>query len=487
VSTRVQKPRHAFVAGVRWLTSSSQGAVVFVWSVWALMLLVVLTCIIVYSQNIPLAEDWLLVPPLTGHEPNMTTWLWAQNNEHRIPFPKLLLLLLLKLTGGDFRVGMFFNALGLGALALAMMLVARHIRGGRTIYADAFFPIALLHIGNWENLVWSWQLSFILPTMLTCILLLVIVEHKALLTPRVAIIAGIGLILLPLCGANGLIFVPALALWLSYNGRFRPRLAEASPARRWTGLFLRSSAVVALLLSGIYFIGYERPWWNPPSPSMEATLKTSAKFLALGFGPVAAESWVSSTITVVSVLLASTVVLVAGACRTQGAERRRALGLLLFLSSMVVLAFGMGWGRAGLVPQVGMPMRYVLLAVPALCTSYFIWELYGPPFWRIIAQLGLLAIMGISLPINTQAGLLWRNWYRQGMAAVERDLMAGTPRSVLAERHRAFLLHWDQDNLASGMQMLHQAGIGPFRRLQEDSGIHGVHSPVGPSAAIEHR
>ena len=41
-----------------------------------------------------------------------------------------------------------FDALALGALAAAMILVARALRNGRTSVADAFFPLLLLHLGN---------------------------------------------------------------------------------------------------------------------------------------------------------------------------------------------------------------------------------------------------------------------------------------------------------------------------------------------------
>jgi hypothetical protein len=480
MSTRVEERGCPAVVATPKPGLSARGPVVFVWGVWAVMLLVVLACIGLYGRNVPLAEDWLLVPPLTGHEPDMTTWLWAQNNEHRIPLPKLILLLLLKVTGGDFRVGMVLNTSMLATLALAMMGVARRLRGGTTSYADAFFPIALLHLGNWDNLIWSWQLQFVVSMTLTCVLLLVIVQQQALLTARAAIIAGICLILLPLCGANGLMFVSALALWFGYSGCLQWRLAEPTKARRSAGLFLLGSVATAILLTGTYFIGYAHPSWYPPSPSIVETLKTSAKFLALSFGPAAGKSWPLSILAVTGVLLLSVAVLVAGTLRAQGAERRRALGLLLFLSGIAVLALGVGWGRAAQVPTVGMPSRYVLLAVPTLCVVYFIWELYGQPFWRNLVQMSLFIGMCILLPLNTQAGFQWRDWYRQGMDDFERDLIAGTPRSVLAEHHREFLLHWDQEGLASGMQMLHEAGIGPFRQLREDAALDGEHALIGP-------
>jgi hypothetical protein len=77
-----------------------------VWGIWLSMFIFSLYCITKYGKNIPLTEDWLLVAPLTGNDLDMVNWLWAQNNEHRVPIPKLIFLVLLKLTNGDFRAGM---------------------------------------------------------------------------------------------------------------------------------------------------------------------------------------------------------------------------------------------------------------------------------------------------------------------------------------------------------------------------------------------
>jgi hypothetical protein len=121
---------------------------VFVWSVWLVMMLVALACIAKYGRNIPLAEDWLLVAPLTGNEPDLTSWLWAQNNEHRVPLPRLILLALLKITNGDFRAGMFFNVITLGVIAFATIQVARHLRGGRTSFVDLRSCTKRLKVGE---------------------------------------------------------------------------------------------------------------------------------------------------------------------------------------------------------------------------------------------------------------------------------------------------------------------------------------------------
>ncbi|MFL5576903.1 MAG: hypothetical protein ACJ79S_13135, partial [Gemmatimonadaceae bacterium] len=266
-------------------------ATIFVWSVWAALLLVVLVCIARYGHDVPLAEDWLMVAPLTGHEPSVARWLWAQNNEHRVPLPKLVYLGVLELAGGDFRAGMVVNTLIAALVAAAMMRTARRLRGGRTSYADAFFPATMLHLGHWENLVWGWQLQFVLSAALTCTLLLVVVR-AAPTAPgaRDSLVAAAALVLLPLSGANGLIFAVAMAPWAAYAGAREAR-GGVTPGARRAGRALVGAVGVALVLVGVYFIDWYSPPWNPPNPGKRESLLTAVKFAAMAFGPVASHWW----------------------------------------------------------------------------------------------------------------------------------------------------------------------------------------------------
>lgn len=435
-------------------------------SVWLILILVDLFCVAQYGQNVPFNEDWDLVPPLTGNEPNLASWLWSQNSEHRVPLPRLILLVLLKLTSGDFRAGMFFNVVTLGILAFCMIQVARRLRGGRTIFADAFFAIALLHLGNRENLMWGWQLSFVVPTAMTCALFLVMVSCPTFSTPRTAIFGGACLVLLPLCGANGLLVVPFFALWLIYSGVINWYQAE-----RWIGALLIVSGMIAVILTALYFVGYERSTWYP-TVGLRGTLETTGKFLALGFGPGVAKSWKLSIMITIGFLLVSALAAMLAVMRHKGWERQRALGILLFAGNLVVFALALGWGRAGyyqLAQHKGLlPERYVLFAVPILVVCFFVWELYGSKKIGNIAQIALLLGTIVLLPFNTKAGLDSGRWYLREMNSVQNDLLAGLPRSMLVQRHGAFLLHWDENKLSAGMQMLHNAGIGPFAKMRED-------------------
>jgi len=455
--------------------SRQRVALAFVWSIWAIMVAIALACIVRYGRNIPLAEDWLMVPPMTGHEPHLASWLWAQNNEHRLPLPRLILLGVLAATH-DFRAGMILNVVSLAALAAGMILTARYLRDGVTRASDAFFPIALLHLGEWENLVWAWQFQFVSSAVLICALMLSIARQRSAPTRGQSIVAAASLVLLPLTGASGLVFALALAPWAAWVGLSQRRASRAANAASPRGALLLASAVAGPLLVAAYFIGYVTPWWNPPNPGRLQSLKTTLRFLALAWGAAARNAWTISIIAIVLVLATTVVLLVRALMRARGAERLRAFGLLSFAGGCAVLSLAIGWGRAATDMVSGMPMRYVLLAVPALCATYFIWELYAPAAPRRWMQSALCLAMIVLLPWNTREGfglpgrydIGWRGWYVSGMNAVERDIRSGVPRLEMASRHREFLMHWDEAKLAAGMRMLHDAHIGPFSALRDD-------------------
>lgn len=447
-------------------------AAVVVWLLWALTLASLLGAIARDGRNIPFEEDWLLVGPMTGHEPNLPAWLWSQNSEHRLPLPRLVNLAILRTTG-DFRWTMVFDTLAVGAVAAAMILLARRLRGGRTSLADAFFPLLLLHLGHWDNLLWAWQIQFVLPTMLACVLLLVIVARPAPPAGWAAGLGGLALIGLPLSGANGLLFAPTLTAWLAYaawEGRRDPATA------RGAGVWLPAAAVaLALVLCVAYFVGYEASPWNQASPGIGATLATTGKLLALGLGPAAAKGWILCGAAAVAVFLISLALLVI-AYREDRDERLRILGLLAFFAAAALLALAIGWGRAGRAAETGrMSPRYVLLAVPGLCAAYFTALLYAPGWTRRAIPVALATGLALLFPLNTWMGLERRDWFEAGFGAFEHDLQAGASKEDLARRHHEFMLHWDEALMVTSLQQLHDAGIGAFAAWQPE--------PAAPAGA----
>jgi hypothetical protein len=443
--------------------SADRTRTLFVWLVWAGALAILLGFIARDGRNLPFEEDWLMVAPMTHHEPHLPAWLWSQNSEHRLPLPRLINLGLLRATG-DFRSTMVFDTLILAAVAAGMIAAARRLRGGRTSLADAFFPLLLLHLGQWDNLLWAWQIQFVLPTVLACVLLLVIVARPS--TPPVGLAgaaAALAVASLPLAGANGLVLTPPLAAWLVYAWRTRPEGAAAATASR--GRVAAMGALLACLLCGVYFIGSQSSPWNEASPGLAATLGTTAKFVVFGLGPVTAKAWVVFGAVTAAVLLAGLAGLVE-ALRTRKEERLRVLGLLAFFAAFAVLAAALGWGRAGRVAETGrMSPRYALLAAPLLCGAYFALLLYGSGRLRRAGPVALALLAALLFPLNTREGLKRRDWFGAGMVAFEQDLASGASIEALASRHYPFLLHWDEPLMVTSMRQLRDAGFAPFRHL----------------------
>lgn len=449
--------------GVDAKTGSDRRQRLFVGLVWLSMLLVALGCVVRYGRNAPLSEDWTAVPALTGNETSFPMWLWSQNNEHRLPLPRLIHLASLEISGGDFRAGMVLNIVLLAALAAACILVARRLRGGQTTYTDAFFPLLLLHLGNWENLLWSWQLQFVVSVVLITTLVLVLVKREGALSPRASILAGVALALLPFTGASGLVLVPFFAVWLSYEFLIRWRSRPSDGV--WHAWFLLGCCVLSVLVCALYFLGYERPTWNPPSGGLLATLKTTTGLLVMGLGPGVRRSWEFSTAFVGAVLLGAAGVTIMAVRRADRTQRHRTFGVLVAFLALGALGLAMGWGRSGLVPTAGLPQRYVLLAAPMLILVYFAWELYGAASLRRWVHAGIMSSLVLLLPLNTSAGFEWRDWYIAGMTSFERDVSAGVPVPVLARDHRDFLMHWSEPTLAANLEMLCQDRLGPFDDL----------------------
>lgn len=315
--------------------------------------------------------------------------------------------------------------------------------------------------------------------MLAGVLLLIIVCRGSGLTQAAAALAGACLVALPLCGANDLALVPALGLWFGYMGA--RHLRSPTPADRRAGLVTLVGVVAAVSLVPLSFLGYASPPWHGDRHHLGNVLLAAGQFLSAGFGPSADRLWPLSGFGVLALLVATAVVL-AATVRRQPLERCRALGLLAFLAAMTSLAFGLGWGRSD-----AFVLRYVTLAVPALCCVYFTWLLYlprpiGPPLTA-----GLCVVVALLLPVNARTGLVYAQARQRQMAAFEGDVRAKVPIFLLAKRHATFLLLSHQEYLVHYLGALHRSGFEPLRNLQEDPPFHAVKLDVTPAASHEVR
>lgn len=442
-----------------WLTPGRAVAVLLV-----MLLAIDLACVARWGRDIPLAEDWLLVPALTGHEPDMLAWLWAQNNEHRLPLPRLVYWLLLEAVP-DFRAGMVLNQLLLAGLAVVLACAARQVRGGRSSYVDAVYPLAFLHIGHWNNLVWGWQLQFVASVFISGLLLAEIVARPGLLDGRRAARVAVYVVLLTLTGANGLLVAIPMVVWLGWQAAVHWR-GKSPDASRRVGTTLATTVLLSLLLAAVYFVGYQKPESSPVPPTATEFVRMLLKYLAYAFGPGTRWAWRPAMVAAVAALVVVTWTLVRAWRRSGDDERYRIGGLAAFGASGVVIALAIAWGRGSDLSNV--PDRYALFSAVSLAFVCLTMLLYGPGRLRTLVPAAVLAVLVAYLPVNVLAAREWRDWYLGGAWLVERDIAAGRSIDELAHAHYRFLMHWSEPKVREGIKMLHDAGIGPFARARRN-------------------
>ncbi len=453
--------------------SIEPGGRTFVWSVFVLMIIVDLLYVTKYTPRVPAFDDYEMVPSYTGERKLTIEWLWSLSNEHRVFLPRLIHIVNFRLSGGDFRVSTYVSLASL-VLAAAFLIEVAGRRRGYLRYADAFFPLIVLGLGQWSNLIWAWQVVQIAPPAIACVLLGLIVLRQDWPTARKTVPFAFGLTLLPLLSGTGLILSLPLLGWLLISA-----LANWSSGKRLQGALILSLSLPATALILLYFKGYKRPSYIPQPGAPYEIFKTVVQFLTIGFGSSAKMFWPSMGLLTLGAVGLSVLVLMF-VIRRIPSERPRAIGLLTFLGACGALALAVGINRSGFGYYAGLAERYVSPAVPILCWAYFVWELYGPGITRPLVPLGLfLATILLFMP-NLRDAREGGRGTRDVFAEYEKDIREGPYIYQIARRYSALIL--GDGDPTSYLEALQRARIRPFDRLQKNPVFREVTIPVVPSA-----
>jgi hypothetical protein len=459
------------------------GAAVFVWGIWASLLLILLLWVGRFVPNMPLLDEWYLLPVLMGDAPPTPGWAWSQYGEHRAPLARLLDWGLTRMTGPDFRAGIWASVLILGALTLILVRTARQVRGW-TSYADAFFPLAVLPYSQSEIFMQSFvALAFSTSTLLAgAVLCLSVGCPTQVLSFRQARLVGLCLLVLPLTGTQGMVLVPALALWLGcrWAGSYLP-----------LGFFRTESLVLFGLLTAVcllvplYYFSLDLTFVAPPS-TLRRFGRGALQFLSMSLSSAAADLWPLIGYAILFLGLLATLLLIQTWYQQPG-QRWRLFGIVCFLAAMGSLALAVAWGRADFYDGKGcFEQRYAVLAAPLLCGLYLIGCLHPGTGGRLL-QMSLFTLVCALFLFHFQRGLQCWSGVHAETEAFESDLRAGVPTPILAEHYTADFLNpsWDEAELPAseeivmtGLRRLRQAGIGVCRALQEVPPFQEIDCPV---------
>ncbi len=430
------------------------------WAAWATMTIRLLRFVQRFTRNIPYADDFAMVPVMTGAEPISLGWAWAQHNEHRPVLSRLIIAGLFRFVANDFRTPRYANAVLLSLMAAAMLVLVRRLRGSYRL-TDALLPLAILNFAQAESVMVGFAMNLVLSSVLAIALLLGAGFGSG---QRLAVYFGLALVLLPLTGGSGLAMVPPLALWLigyiawGWWGRTKPGFAA-----RATGLGL---VMACLAITILYFYGYVRPAGYPPPRSLADVASTTLGFLSLATYPsMSGYRWPAGAIIAILVL-ATLGLLAVSAVRSPG-ERPCALGIVAVILSIVGVAAAVGLSRAGLSPPARLASRYVTLALPLLCALYVAWVIYGKGRARFAVHVVLLALMCTALPKAHR----YSKWYGSTVCVAEQRVEQGLkdhlPTPQLMKLAYPAICS-DAENARASFRLLKGARVGAFVNFDDE-------------------
>lgn len=405
-----------------------------------------------FGVDVPYWDQWDFIPLLehAARGDLRFSELAGQHNEHRILFPRLIMLGLARLTRWDVRAEMWagWSMLVLTALVLHLELRQRGRPPSLTAWGTVPAAWLLLSLRQWENLLWGWQFQIVLAGLAA------VVALWALLTPsplRVGAGMGAGVV-------SSFSFASGLAVWPA--GAVILLLAPMKARRRL--VLLGAWAAAASLTLATYLHDFVRPAHHPsPRGALEHPLD------ALGFfGTTLGASLIGSP-PLLALIVGWTLILALGllvvwlAAEPDGLARARfGLGLVAFA---VLVGALITVGRLGLDPLHWLgpaaSSRYATLMVLGVYGLYRA-SLEVDPTLRRRVLCGAL-ILAIAVSSAMELGAEFSTGARE--ARRRRDLRAAVLALPNVSDSQLQGLYPQTNVVRERVPILRALGLGPVR------------------------
>ena len=318
----------------------------------ALAALVAYDFVRTFGVDVPAMDEWALVRLFALWKQGTLAFadLWQQHNEHRVLFPKVVMLLFADATAFNSKQLMYGSWLGLTVAASLLLADGVRQRGGRALLELAPVAWLLLSLRQWENLLWAWQIQIVM-----CVLG-VIATTLALARVPSGRWMGAGMasaVLASFSFANGILIWPAGLVQLLAARRFQP-------ARVWS---VAGAATITC-----YLVGWERPSYHPSPAYVLQHLGVATRYL---LGSIGGALFAEFDVAVVAGVVLLVLLAALGVLRLLG-KIRIAPGPLALVSFSLASSVMLMFGRAAFGPEQAMASRYSTITVLAWAGAWMI-------------------------------------------------------------------------------------------------------------------
>ena len=211
-----------------------------------------------FSVNVPFGDDWALAnffEKVASGSANFTDF-FAQHNEHRIFFPRIIFLILAFPSKWDLRLEMYCSIfLAIVSFCGMYKIAANSQNQDRRLFHLFNIAICLLvfSLVQSENWLWGFQVAwFLINTCVTLAVLFLVVPTKLLPSQRLSL-SALCCFIASFSSAHGLLS------WIAVI----PTVASVEGSARQRKFRLLLWVVLFCLSLFIYLIGYVKPSYHP--------------------------------------------------------------------------------------------------------------------------------------------------------------------------------------------------------------------------------
>jgi hypothetical protein len=225
-----------------------------IWLLASLPVLILILFIVKYRVEVPQADEWSLVPLVEKSYQGTLQFkdLWALHNEHRLLFPRLLLLQIIRISHWQILYELLTNILFATISFFAVLSLIKRTELNKSLeWLIPLLSLVIFSLNQSENWLFGWNVQIFMNIMAVILGLSLIGAFEFLWSrPIAAAVLGI---IATYSFANGFLFWPLafLLLWKKRKSINRSAIVFSL----WI--------VIGVISFALYIKGYSRPAEHP--------------------------------------------------------------------------------------------------------------------------------------------------------------------------------------------------------------------------------
>ncbi len=212
-----------------------------------------------YSLNIPYYDQWELVPLLEKSFDGTLRFgdFWAQHNEHRLVFPRMLMMFMAHFSDWNIYWELATNLVLAMSTWLALCFLIRksgeQVHDGENNLLYMVTTLIVFSVSQWQNWFFGWQLQVFMNVLAVVITLAGLTWQRN--TTAGLVLAMVAAVVATYSFANGILLWPIGVLLLVLQRRER-RLEFRREIIGWS--------MLSVMVIVSYLYGYHTPSYHPP-------------------------------------------------------------------------------------------------------------------------------------------------------------------------------------------------------------------------------